>query len=295
MTALPPDICPPALLPVLARYRAGAISAEIALMQCALALGRAEPAAPLLERLAAAAPEYAALARLAAQNQAGLAQVSAALAAGLAAPPPDGEAAIAAFRARFDQAVAAAPEAAVALYSLGSPEILARATVEIVARLAEWGLLGKDRHSLDIGCGIGRIERALAPHIGAITGIDVAPGMIAEARRRCHGLANAAFRQCRGTDLAEFADESFDLVLAVDSFPYLVAAGPAVVERHFADIARLLRAGGAFVILNFSYRGDVAADRRDVARLAASNGFAVRLCGARPFALWDGAAFLLVR
>jgi SAM-dependent methyltransferase len=295
MTTSLSDICPPALLPILARYRAGEISAEIALMQCVLALGPTAPLPSLLERLAAVAPEYAALAGLAAQNEAGLAQVSAALAAGLAAPSPAGEAAIAAFRARFDRAVTVAPEAAVALYSLGSPAILARATAEIVARLAEWRLLGKDRQVLDIGCGIGRIEQTLAPDIGAITGIDVAPAMIAEARRRCHGLTNVSFRQCGGTDLAEFADESFDLVLAVDSFPYLVAAGPAVVERHFADAARLLRAGGAFAILNFSYRGDLAADRRDVTRLAALNSLAVRLCGLRAFALWDGAAFMLVR
>jgi hypothetical protein len=68
-----------------------------------------------------------------------------------------------------------------------------------------------------------------------------------------------------------------------------------VVERHFADAARLLRAGGAFAIFNFSYRGDLAADRRDAARLAAANGLAVRLCGARLFTLWDGAAFVLAR
>lgn len=295
MTIEPPDACPPALLPVLARYRAGEISAEIALMQCILALGRTAPVLPLLERLAAARPECRALARLAAQNQAGLAQVSAALAAGLAEPLTAGEAAIAASRARFDRAVTAAPEAAVALYSLGSPAILARATAEIVARLAEWRLLGPDRHVLDIGCGIGRVEEVLAPHVGTITGIDIAPAMIAAAWRRCRDLANVAFRQCNGTDLADFADASFDLVLAVDSFPYLVAAGPAVVERHFADAARLLSPGGALVILNFSYRGDLAADRRDAARLAAANGLAVRLSGMRAFALWDGAAFVLIR
>jgi SAM-dependent methyltransferase len=292
---LPSACCPPALLPILARYDAGEISAEIALMQCVLALGGTGPILPLVECLAARAPEYGALARLAADNQAGLAQIASVLAAGLAEPPPPGTNAIAAFRARFDHAVKAAPEAAVALYSLGSPAILAEATAEIVARLAEWRLLGMGHQVLDIGCGVGRIEQALAPHIGTITGIDVAPAMIAEARRRCHGLANVIFRECDGADLAGFADGSFDLVLAIDSFPYLVAAGPSVVARHFADAARLLCAGGAFAILNFSYRGDLAADRRDVARLAAAHGFALRLSGTRDFALWDGASFLLAR
>jgi ubiquinone/menaquinone biosynthesis C-methylase UbiE len=69
----------------------------------------------------------------------------------------------------------------VALYSLGSPDILDRATSEIVARLAEWELLRLDLMVLDIGCGIGRVERALAPHVGAITGIDVSPCMIGES------------------------------------------------------------------------------------------------------------------
>lgn len=291
---------PPALLPVLARYRAGEMSAEIALMQCALALGGTAPLPALLAGLAAREPEIAALADLAAQNQDGLARVEAMLAAGLGAPAPAGETAIAVLRVRFDRAVAASPEAAVALYSLGSPAILRRATAEIVARLAEWGLTGADCRVLDIGCGIGRIEEALAPRVGHITGIDISPAMIAEARRRCSGLANVAFRECRGTDLAGFSDRAFDLVLAIDSFPYLVAAGTGVAERHFADAARLLRPGGlerrgAFLILNFSYRGDLAVDRADVARLAAAAGLAVRLSGARAFALWDGVAFLLVR
>ena len=37
--------------------------------------------------------------------------------------------------------VAAQPEASVALYSLGSPDLLAAATSEIVDRMAEWGLI----------------------------------------------------------------------------------------------------------------------------------------------------------
>ncbi|HJU20255.1 MAG TPA: class I SAM-dependent methyltransferase, partial [Stellaceae bacterium] len=212
-----------------------------------------------------------------------------------AAPLPSGAAAIGDFRTRFDRAAAAAPEAAVALYSLGSPAILKRATAEIVARLAEWRLIGPERRVLDLGCGIGRIAQALAPRVGAVTGIDISPAMIARARRRCRGLATVAFRTCAGTDLAEFADGSFDLILAVDSFPYLVAAGPEVTARHFADAARLLPPGGAFLIVNFSYRGDLTADRRDAARLAAAHGFAVRRLGTRDFALWDGASFLMMR
>ncbi len=87
-------------------------------------------------------------------------------------PSGDGDA-VTAISKQFDRAVALAPEASVALYSLGSADILERATSEIATRLAQWGLLRSDATVLDIGCGIGRIERALAPHVGAIVAIDV--------------------------------------------------------------------------------------------------------------------------
>jgi ubiquinone/menaquinone biosynthesis C-methylase UbiE len=186
-----------------------------------------------------------------------------------------------------------APEASVALYSLGSADILDRATSEIVNRLAQWGLLRSDATMLDIGCGIGRIERALAPLVGTITAIDVSSGMIEEARRRCGDLANVAFEQCGGRDLAKFRDRSFDLVLAVDSFPYLYAADPDIITRHLQDCARVLRPNGSVVILNFSYRSDVEADRREIERLATANGFSIRRAGTRDFSLWDGLTFVL--
>jgi ubiquinone/menaquinone biosynthesis C-methylase UbiE len=186
-----------------------------------------------------------------------------------------------------------APEASVALYSLGSAAILDRATTEIAKRLAEWGLSRSDAAVLDIGCGIGRIERALAPQVGAITAIDVSSGMIEEARRRCGDLTNVTFEQCNGRDLAEFRDGSFDLLLAVDSFPYLFAAGPEIVAQHLRDAARVLRPAGAMVILNYSYRRDEEADRQHIGLLARINGFSIRRAGTRDFTLWDGLTFLL--
>ena len=88
-----------------------------------------------------------------------------------------------------------------------------------------------------------------------------------------------------------FAGRRFGLVLAVDAFPYLVAAGPGIAARHVADAAGLLEPGGALAIFNYSYRGDLDADRADIARLAAAHGFAIERNGTRDFSLWDGATF----
>ena len=283
------DACPEAARPALACYLAGEISAEVAIMQLLLAMGGMEAVAKCLSALPEQ-PAIRALLVIVEHDAAALAGATAVVEQGLAR---ERTGAITAIREQFDRAVAIAPEAAVALYSLGSAETLHRATAEIVARLDEWQLIKPDLTALDIGCGIGRLEVALAPRLRAITGIDVSPGMIEEARRRCVGLANAEFAVCDGTGLAAFAGRRFDLILAVDAFPYLVAADPAVAERHIADAAHLLPPRGAFVILNYSYRGDLDADRRVVEYLSERYGFAIERNGTRDFTLWDGVTFLL--
>src|SRR5919199_2190530 len=184
---------------------------------------------------------------------------------GAAATPDEG---VAHWAAVFDRMAAVSPEAGVALYALGNAELLDAITDEIVRRMRVWRLLGPGRAVLEIGCGIGRFVAALAPEIGHVTGIDISRKMVELARRRCAGLANVRLRRCSGRDLAPFRADAFDLVLAADSFPYLVQAGTAMAERHVHEAARVLRPGGTLLILNFSYCGDLETDRRDIDRLA---------------------------
>jgi ubiquinone/menaquinone biosynthesis C-methylase UbiE len=129
--------------------------------------------------------------------------------------------------------------------------------------------------------------------VRSIVGTDISATMLETSRRRCAALANVSFRQSSGHDLREFEDASFDLVLAVDTFPYIVHSGLA--ERHMAEAARVLRQGGDLVILNYSYRGDPERDRADVLCFGDRYGFEVLRDGARPFTLWDGLAFHLVK
>lgn len=208
---------------------------------------------------------------------------------------PGGPGAVSAIGAAFDRVAALAPEAGAALYALGDPALLEAATAEIVAWLRARQLVGPATRVLDIGCGIGRVEAALAPEVADITGTDVSGRMVEEAASRLAGLANVRVVQVTGRDLAGFADNAFDLVLAVDSFPYLVQAGPSLAEAHIREAARVLAPGGSLVILNYSYRGDPAADRADLAIGAAAHGLDLAVAGERPFALWDGLAFHLAK
>lgn len=203
--------------------------------------------------------------------------------------PP--EEVVATFRRFFDRSVVRNEEASVAAYSLGVPEILQQVTDEIVGVFDHWQLLGPDRKVLEIGCGIGRMQAALALRVAEAHGIDISPKMIEAARRRCAGMPNISFSVSSGRDLEGFRDESLDLVLAVDSFPYIHQAGPQWVEIHFQEAARVLIPGGELVILHFSYRDDTAADRAEVRKLCRAAGFSVVMNGAQPFKLWDGVVF----
>jgi ubiquinone/menaquinone biosynthesis C-methylase UbiE len=211
------------------------------------------------------------------------------------APPTSPEEAVATVRAFFDEAVREDEMASVAAYSLGSPELLDRATDEVVDLFDRWGLLDAGRTALEIGCGIGRMQAALAPRLGEVHGVDVSPAMIAAARRRCAGLANVHLTVGSGLDLAGFPAARFDLVFAVDSFPYVHQGGHELVEAHFRETARVLKPGGDFAILNFSYRGDLALDCEDVEQLSADWGFQLEVGGVEPFDFWDGVAFLCRR
>lgn len=205
--------------------------------------------------------------------------------------PISPEESVADCRVFFDRSVSRNEVASVAAYSLGDPDLLAVATREIVVLFERWGFLAPDRKTLEIGCGIGRMQGALSPRVAEAVGIDVSPKMIAAARRRNVGFPNVRFAVSSGLDLADFEAESFDLVFAVDSFPYIHQAGPRLVETHFLEAARVLRPGGDFVLLNYSYRDDLATDRAEVQRLCRAMGFTLAVNGAQPFEFWDGVVF----
>jgi len=197
--------------------------------------------------------------------------------------------------ALFDAWVQASEEASVALYSFGDPTLLAVATAEVVQLFEAWELLGNDRIILQIGCGIGRFEAALAGRVRAAYGVDISAAMIAAARRRCTALPTVYLQTCSGRDLGLFSSEEFDLVYAVDTFPYLHMAGADSVARHFQEAYRVLKPRGSLVILNFSYRGAPDIDRLEVEQLAQQHHFEILENGTRPFHVWDGLAWWLRR
>lgn len=116
--------------------------------------------------------------------------------------------------------------------------------------LAHYDLLAEDivRHGrqgrlLDIGTGPGRLLVALhrlAPEL-ALTGLDVSPAMVEQARHNLAAAGLAAQVEVVTGDAAAlpFADRSFDLVVSTGSIHHWKQPAAALNDIH-----RVLRAGG---------------------------------------------------
>ena len=254
-------------------WNAGLISAEVALARLILA-GRDPAETSLAAEAARHGPGLARIARMV--KEADVRH------GGSEASP---EEALASVRSMFDRAATVSPEGSVAAYSLADPALLRAATDELVAWLHNQGLLRAETEALDFGSGIGRVAAAIAPLLRSVIGLDVSPEMTRLARERAPA-DNVSFATTSGLNLSTIGDETIDLVLAVDSFPYVVQAGLGL--PMLAEFSRVLRPVGACVLFNVTYGDDV--DLRDWARAA---GLAVTLADARPFTRWDAKVFKL--
>lgn len=122
-------------------------------------------------------------------------------------------------------------------------------------------LIGPDlprRSALDFGCGVGRLVMPLARHFETVTGVDVAPSMLDEARQNCleRHVANAVFL---GSDdaLAQVTG-GFDFIHSFLVFQHIpVARGEAILRQ----LLRRLNPGGVLAI-HFPFRRQVSRFRK---------------------------------
>ena len=96
---------------------------------------------------------------------------------------------------------------------------------------------------LEIGCGVGRIMKHMAPFFREVHGVDVSAEMVARGRERLMHLPNIFFHKNDGTRLSMFADETFDLVYSYIAFQHIPRT---VVYGYFREVVRVLKAGGLF-------------------------------------------------
>lgn len=105
-------------------------------------------------------------------------------------------------------------------------------------------LLTAEATVLDIGCGIGRMDRHVASRVGRLIGVDVSGEMVARARARLAEFDNVEFVEVDGRSLAPVADASVDVVFSHIVFQH-VPRDP--VRRMWHEAFRVLRPGGRFL------------------------------------------------
>lgn len=277
------------------RYLRSEASASMVLMEL---VQHTEDTAALARALPTLTGEPARLRELArhlADNEAGCRTIVRMIRQRLDSPEVAGDAEEGIERCRklFDASVAESEESSVALYSLGNPELLAAATDEVIGVMEDWGVLGLDRDTLEVGCGIGRLMVPLSSRVRSAVGTDVSSGMISAAMRRLEGISNTSVRLTTGQNLSEFGSGSMDLVYSVDTFPYLVLSGQALVERHFREVRRVLRPGGDFVLFNYAYGRSRDDANGEVLALAQLAELQVIRADESPFRIWNGVGWLM--
>jgi 2-polyprenyl-6-hydroxyphenyl methylase/3-demethylubiquinone-9 3-methyltransferase len=97
-----------------------------------------------------------------------------------------------------------------------------------------------DRRVADVGCGGGILAESLARKGGRVTGIDVAPRVLATARLHLHesGL-DVDYRQLTVEELAEESPQAFDVVTCMEMLEHVPE--PLSIVR---SIHALLKPGG---------------------------------------------------
>lgn len=99
---------------------------------------------------------------------------------------------------------------------------------------------------LNIGCGVGRVEKYLAPHVREMWSVDVSGEMIARAKDRLAGLPTVRLREIGNDEfLRSFEAGRFDLV-----FSYLVLQHLAREDAfaYLRDAHRVLKLGGVLLV-----------------------------------------------
>jgi SAM-dependent methyltransferase len=105
---------------------------------------------------------------------------------------------------------------------------------------------------LEIGCGAGRVTRALSKLFGEVHGVDVSGEMIARAKQALADRPNAHVYQNNGTDLSVVpANLEFDFAFSSIVFQHIPSR--EVIENYVREVNRLLRPGALF---KFQVQGD---------------------------------------
>ena len=108
---------------------------------------------------------------------------------------------------------------------------------------------------VEIGCGVGRLSRAMSSEVGRIDAFDISQQMLDIAQQA--GLPNVTFQLSKGDDLQPLQDNSADLVLAYCVFQHLPSLD--VLRNYVGEMARVAKPGSicAFTLTPRTWRDNL--------------------------------------
>lgn len=110
---------------------------------------------------------------------------------------------------------------------------------------------------LEIGCGAGRVTRALANLFGEVHAVDVSGEMVRQATLALRDRPNAFVYQNNGKDLTVLPALEFDFAFSSIVFQHIPSR--EVIENYVREVNRLLRPGALF---KFQVQGDSTLETR---------------------------------
>lgn len=144
----------------------------------------------------------------------------------------------------FWEQAAATPQSALAAVDGSANEDVLRTTGGWTARQVGNALLLQPRDQvLELGCGVARIGRELAPECKRWQGVDISDNMLTVAKSRTADRPNMAFQHLTRTGLSMFDDGSFTKAYSV---AVLIHLDKEDVFLYLREIARILQPGGLF-------------------------------------------------
>ena len=115
---------------------------------------------------------------------------------------------------------------------------------ELMSKAEALGLPHARDAALDFGCGVGRLTQALCRHFAHVSGVDIAPTMVEEAKRYNRFGDRCSYHQNERADLRLFPEAAFDLVytnIVLQHIPWPQS------EQYLREFVRVLRPGGLLV------------------------------------------------
>lgn len=141
------------------------------------------------------------------------------------------------------------------------------------SQIGRWLDLRGGERVLDVACGAGRYARALARRGFRVTGVDLSPAFLAEARERSPGTPGAPTYVCHDARDLPFRGQFEGAISMFTSFGYFGDREDDL--QIMRGVARALVPGGRFLV-DYLNEAIVRADLEPVTDVAA-NGLLVRM------------------